>query len=172
MNTKDKLLTIKEVCSKSLSMTIKESYLSNLYILQKEFPYCAQKFRQLATIIMNKCNDNCTEEEITPEILSQEFLGYDLFGDLDRFQIYQITYVFTQNIINNIFNDFIDHDKDIFNKTSFLRELIGDAFATNGTKSRLKNKRYYSAKFKDFLDSRKMWYNKVNAEIDLIVSRL
>jgi hypothetical protein len=172
MNTKDKLLTIKEVCSKALNMTIKESYLSNLFILQKESPSNSKKFKQLATIIMNKSNDNCTEEETTPEVLSQEFLGYDLFGDLDRYQIYQITYVFAQKLINDIFNELISSDKETFDKTSNLREYIDDAFATSGTKSRLKNKRYYSAKFKDFLDSRKMWYNKVNAEIDLIVSRL
>ena len=172
MDTKSKLLTVKEVCSKALSMTIKESYLSNLYILQKEFPSCATKFKQLATIIMNKCNDNCTEEDNTPEVLSQEFLGYDLFGDLDRYQIYQITYVFTQKLINDIFNELISSDKETFDKTSNLREYIDDAFATSDAKSRLKNKRYYSKAFRDFLDSRKMWYNKVNAEIDLIISKM
>jgi hypothetical protein len=173
MDTKSKLLTIKEVCSKALSMTIKESYLSNLYILQKEFPSCASQFRQLATIIMNKCNDNCTEEDATPEVLSQDFLGYDLFGDLDRLQIYEITYVFTQKIINDIFNDFINTDREIFDKTSFLRELVDDAFATNkDAKSKLKNKRYYSKLFREFLDNRKKWYNSINAEIDLIVSKI
>jgi hypothetical protein len=172
MDTKSKLLTIKEVFSKSLSMTIKESYLSNLYILQKECPSSASKFRQLATIIMNKCNDNCTEEDKTPEIYSQEFLGYDLFGDLDRYQIYQITYVFAQKLINDIFNELISSDKKTFDKTSNLREYIDDAFATSGAKSKLKNKRYYSAKFRDFLDTRKMWYNKVNAEIDLVIAGL
>ena len=172
MDTKSKLLTIKEVCSKSLSMTIKESYLSNLYILQKEFPSSAKEFRQLATIIMNQCNDNCTEEDKTPEALSQKFLGYDLFGDLDRLQIYQITYVFTQKLLNDIFIELSSSDKEVFSKTSNLREYINDAFVTSNAKSRLKNKRYYSAKFRDFLDSRKMWYNKINAEIDLVVSKM
>jgi len=172
MNTKDKLLTIKEVCSKSLSMTIKESYLSNLYILKKECPSNAKQFEKLASTIMKKCNDNCTEEDSAPEVLSQELLGYDLFGDLDRYQIYQITYVFAQKLINDIFNELISSDKETFDKTSNLREYIDDAFSTSNAKSRLKNKRYYSAKFKDFLDSRKMWYNKVNAEIDLIIARL
>lgn len=172
MNTKDKLLTIKEDCSKSLSMTIKESYISNLYILIKECPSNAKELNKLIEAINEKCTDNCNEENNTPELLSQQILGYDVFF-LDRYQIFSITYVFVQKIINDIFNEFIFTDNKLFSETSHLREIIDDAFAVDkNCRNQFNNKVYYSRLFRDFLDSRKMWYNKVNAEIDLLLAGL
>jgi hypothetical protein len=172
VDTKNKLLTIKEACSKALSMTIKESYISNLYILEKECPKNIKELDKLVSAIQEKCDDNCNNEEITPEILSQKILGYDVFF-LDRYQIFTITYVFVQKIINDIFNEFIFTDNELFRKTAYLREVIDDAFVVDkNCKNRFNNKKYYSALFKDFLDSRKMWYNKANEEIDKIIMEL
>jgi hypothetical protein len=171
MDAKSKLLIIKEACSKALSMSIKESYISNLYVLEKECPSNTE-LNKLVLAIQEKCDNDCNNEEITPEILSQEILGYDIFF-LDRYQIFTISYVFVQKIINDIFNEFIFTDNELFRKTAYLREVIDNAFAVDkNCKNQFNNKRYYSALFKDFLDSRKVWYNKVNEEIDLIISEL
>lgn len=172
MNPKEKLLTIKEACSKALSMTIKESYISNLYILEKECPSYTKELNKLIEAIQEKCTDDCNEEDNVPETLSQKILRYDIFF-LDRYQIFSITYIFVQKIINDIFNEFIFTDNKLFSKTSYLREIIDGAFSIDkNCRNRFNNKKYYSAKFKDFLDSRKMWYNKVNEEIDKLILEL
>jgi len=172
MTTKDKLQIIKDTCSKVLSMTIKESYLSNIYILQNMNPWNKNGYEKLSNAIKEKCVDTCSEEENSPENLSREIFGFDLF-DLDQYQIFSITYVFTQKLINDIFNDLVTNDKDMFAKTLNLRGLIDEAFSVDkDCRNKFKNKRYYSRLFRDFLDNRKMWYNKVNEEIDRLLAEM
>ena len=169
MTTKEKLLTIKEVCSKTLSMNIKESYLSNLDILEKSYPLGSGQFKKLSVAIEENCSGDCYGESGSPEEVSKDVLGYDLFN-LDRYDIFTISYDYAKKILLGIYDEIFISDPDTFSKLANLQKLVENAFDTDQRcKNRFKNKRYYSKLFMDFLTSRRDHYIKINDEIDMLI---
>ena len=170
---KSELLTVKDLCRKALSMTNKEAYISNLLILEKQISKSNQiKTRQLMELIKEKCTNLCDEENEIPEFYSNQIFGINIF-DLDRYDIYMITYVYIQKLINDIFIGMSLSDNDLFLKTSNLKNIIDAAFTGNrNCRNKFYNKKYTSALFKDFLNGRNNWLDKINTEIDLIISKL